>query len=797
MKTNEKKHAGIKLQIAAIFIMALLYSNLNAQGPKGSNDIPQSPYFLLKNKDLPVESFPLNETNVDVNISGVIADVTVEQKYVNSGLVPIEAVYVFPGSTRSAVYSMKMKIGSRIIEAEIHEKQKARKIYEKAKEKGKRASLLEQHRPNVFTMNVANVMPGDTIAIELCYTEVLIPNESVYEFVFPTVVGPRYENKRDNDMLASNNTWTSNPYLAKGENPQSHLDINVNLNSGIPVKELKSDSHDVSIKYVSKNKAEIKLRNKNDFSGNRDYILQYKLAGDKIETGLLMYEGKDENFFLSIIQPPERTKKENIAPREYIFIVDVSGSMNGFPLEVSKAMFKSLMTKLSTRDKFNILFFAGGSDFYSDKSLSANETNIKAAIEFLNSRSSSGGTEMLPAIQKAMKVEKSEGFSRSFVILTDGYVSIEPEAFKMISDNLGKANFFPFGIGTSVNRHIIEGIAHVGNSEPFVITNRGEANEASQRFIDYISAPLLTDIKLNYEDFEVYDYEPTKVRDIFANSPVIIFGKWKGKPKGKIVLQANANGKHFEHSINLKRFMPDEKNNGLKYLWAREKIRNLSDFAHTNDNEDIKTEVTNLGLKYNLLTNYTSFVAVEKEIINANGEPETIDQPLPLPLGVEESAVSVAMEDGDVPITRMEGIPPLPPAPKVNEILEIVDDEMELEDIEVIEEECEETIFLIVEQMPEFPGGEKAMQKYIVENLKYPETAREYGISGKVYLRFVINEDGSMSNITVARGVDPLLDAEAIRVLKKMAKEKKWKWGLNRGKPVKVWYTIPISFNLN
>jgi len=429
------KNISIALLLACII---LPFSNLQAQE---GEDKTLSPYFFVKSNSNETESLPLLHTEANANITGVIADVKITQIYKNGGKTPIEAIYVFPASTRAAVYNMKMTIGERVVVAQIQEKGKARKTYEKAKKAGKSASLLEQQKPNVFQMNVANILPNDTIKVELFYTELLVPENGIYEFVYPTVVGPRYSNQAASDVLASDK-WVENPHLHEGKKPPYTFDINVRINAGIPIQNVSCSSHDVTINFKNKDQAAISLKNGNKSGGNKDYILKYALKGKKIENGLLLYEGEKENFFLMMMQPPKRIQPKSIPPREYIFIIDISGSMYGFPLDVSKKMMSELLSTMRPTDVFNMMFFAGGSNVYSKKSVPATSHNIKNAMAAIDEQQGGGGTELLPALKNALAMTPSDDYARSFVILTDGYVTVEEETFELIQDNLGNANFF-------------------------------------------------------------------------------------------------------------------------------------------------------------------------------------------------------------------------------------------------------------------------------------------------------------------------------------------------------------------
>ncbi len=617
-------------------VPSLSDTSLNIQN---KDDQTLSPYFFVKSEDPDVDQLPLLSTSARVSIAGVIADVVVHQVYKNSGRSPIEALYVFPASTRAAVYAMKMTIGERTIQARIKEREAARKAYEQAKSEGKTASLLEQQRPNVFQMNVANIMPGDSIVVEMKYTELLVPTEAIYEFVYPTVVGPRYSNQKASE--AKDNKWVANPYLKEGEKSQTAFDISVDINSGVPLQDVACLSHKTSINYDGKRDATITLDKSETNGGNRDYILRYRLSGNKIESGLMLYEGKEENFFLAMVQPPGRITQSMIPNREYLYVIDISGSMRGQPLDVSKSMMSSLLSKLRPTETFNILMFSGGSKVFSEQPITATRENIQKGLDFVSNARGGGGTQLVRALKRAMALPKAEKGSRSIVVITDGYVSFEKETFDVIRQNLNEANLFSVGIGSSVNRYLIEGMARAGSGEPLVITLREKEDiEAkAEKFRNLIQYPVLTQIETRYNGFKVFDVEPLSLPDVFANRPILLYGKWKGEPRGQMVLSGLSGEKQFKKVLDVKNTKPDQNNAALRYLWARHKIAMLSDFNKVLHTDEHKKEITELGLKYNLLTNYTSFVAIDSEVRNTSDTSVTVKQPLPLPEGVSNYAV--------------------------------------------------------------------------------------------------------------------------------------------------------------
>ena len=609
--------------------------------PKSTEDKTFSPYMFVKSNDPTVDQLPLKSNHVLINIAGVIAHVQVRQTYVNQGERPIEAVYVFPGSTRAAVHSMVMQVGNRKIKAQIKEKQKAREIYEEAKSEGKTASLLEQNRPNVFTMNVANILPGDTVSITMEYTELLVPEEGTYEFVYPTVVGPRFNGERIDK--ASQNTYAAQPYSAEGDAPAIDFFLRAQLNTPIPAKRVNSPSHQIQTNKLSKGITQIMLDSTEIDGGNRDFILNYSLRGNKIESGLMVHEGEKENYFLLMVEPPQRKESITIPPREYLFVVDVSGSMTGEPLDISKSLMRELLSQLRPEDQFNILVFAGTSGWLNDTPLSPSKDNVDKAMEKLDKISGGGGTYLLDALKKGMELSPDgDEVARTYVILTDGYITVEREAMNYIRSHRHQANLFAVGIGYSTNRHIIEGMAYAGKGEPYFISDPRESKEVSKRLSEAALSPILSHARLQAQGMEIYDVEPFSLSDVMADRPLIVFGKYKNRDKGALSITGTAGEGPWSAVYPLAEATTED-NEALPLLWARERIRYLDDWAtsfESRSEQEIEAEVTRLGLQHSLLTRFTSFVAVDDTIRNeAPEETQKVNQPLPLPKGVSNLAL--------------------------------------------------------------------------------------------------------------------------------------------------------------
>jgi len=629
-----------------VLTLTLLLFSLPAwAGPQGDAvDRVRSPYFFVEGTNPGTESFPLKSTQVTANISGVIADVTVTQVYENHGVVPIHAKYVFPGSTRSAVHGMRIRVGDKAVVARIQERQKAAQEFEEAKAAGKSASLLEQQRPNVFTMAVANILPGNRVEVELTYSEMLVPEQGIYQFVYPTVVGPRYSNTPES-AASEPVKWVQTPYLHEGQPTPASLSVHVNLSTGVPLAAYRSPSHQVKVDRESLSVAHISLDND---AGSRDFILDYQLSGKEIQSGLLVYEGAQENFFLLTVQPPERIAAREIPPREYIFVLDVSGSMHGFPLDTAKQVIKNLIGRIKPSDTFNVILFSGGSRVLSPRSLAANSQNVTRALSLIDGLDAGGGTELEAALRKAIQLPRTDFESRSIVVITDGYIAEERGVFTLIHESLNTTNFFAFGIGSGVNRYLIEGIARAGQGEPFVVIRPEEAEAAGDRFRQYIESPVLTNVNVSYRGFDAYDVEPQTQPDLFGERPVVVLGKWRGAKLGQIEVTGRTANGTFSRTFDLKDSATRPEHAALPQLWARNRIARLSEFNFGRDDEAVR-EVTTLGLTYSLLTAHTSFIAVLEEVRNPGGQAADVDQPLPLPDGVSDLAVGGQYGSGAEP----------------------------------------------------------------------------------------------------------------------------------------------------
>lgn len=639
------------LGLAAASFSLLLARPLHAQEVPGPRQATASPYFFVRSDSPDIDRLPLKGTDVDVHVAGVIADVMVTQTYRNEGQRPIEARYVFPGSTRAAVSGLEVRLGGRLITARIRKKAQARIDYDSAKKEGKTAALLEQQLPNVFQMKVANILPGDDVQVKLHYTELLVPQSGSYQFVFPTVVGPRYDSPSSGNAGAP---WVAQPVLHAGVAPSTRFDLRVALDSPIGIQELRSRTHAIEVqKREDGEHAEVRLTPGAGTADDRDFVLDWRLAGDRIESGLMLSKGAGEggeNFFLAMVEPPKSVPATAIAPRDYIFVVDISGSMHGFPLDTARTLLERLIGGLRPSDSFNVLLFSGSNRMLSPHSVPATRANVERALATLRDYQGSGSTELIPALRRAYAEPKPPGLSRSIVVVTDGYVTVEREAFELVRRNLGQANLFAFGIGSAVNRLLMEGLARAGMGEPFVVTDPLQAPEQAARFRRMVESPVLTGVQARFEGLDVYDVEPPALPDVLGERPVIVFGKWRGEPHGRLVVEGRGAEEPYRRELAV-----DSANivdgTALRSLWARDRIQRLGDQEALEGGDAYRARITELGLRYGLLSNYTSFIAVDERVRNPAPQGSVgVDQPVPLPQGVSELAVGAKADaDSDEP----------------------------------------------------------------------------------------------------------------------------------------------------
>lgn len=705
------------------------------------------------------QACPLKHTDVVADVSGFFARVHVRQVFHNPTKEKIEAIYVFPLPQHAAVDDMVMTIGDRRVVGQIRKREEARAIYEQAKAAGHVASLLDQERPNIFTQSVANIEPGVEVAIEISYVETLKYEDGQFEFTFPMVVGPRYipgggsapaplTTGQPTPQVPDADKITP-PVTPKGTRAGHDISLKVRIDAGMAIQDIASVLHDVDVTPDGTTGAMVALKNRDEIP-NRDFILHYRLATDQIAHGLLTHVDECGTFLTILLQPPKRVLQTMVVPRELVFVLDTSGSMSGYPIEKSKETMAKLIDGMGPADTFNLITFAGDTSILWSEPRPATPENRKAAQEFLATRKGGGGTEMMKAIDAALRVQTpsfrsqwdrfigpdnkpgrdqlgparrpfttrghfyrakpasckfvsgdpqlAEAFlvsadgTRAFALkfppntriappgdgaaveltgdcystqggvfvqtksieitpirvvcfMTDGFVGNDMAIIDAVKKNADTTRVFSFGAGNGVNRFLLDGMAHAGRGEVEYVTLASQGDEAARKFHERLQSPVLTDISIDWGGLPIDEVYPERVDDLFSSKPIVVHTRLKGPvTPATLTLRGMTGEGPYESQIALEATGRREKNPSIVSLWAREKVeslmnRDLAAMQQGTPPADIKETIIGVGLAYRLLTQFTSFVAVEELTITSGGQAKTIQVPVEMPDGVSYEGV--------------------------------------------------------------------------------------------------------------------------------------------------------------
>lgn len=608
----------------ALLLLSILVCAFSAS----AQQITEGSLFANDAKGKALGPCPLKTTSVRADISGFVARITVRQEFENKFTMPIEAVYAFPLSHNGAVDRMTMTIGDRNITGKIMRREEARAVYESAKAEGKTASLLDQERENIFTQSVANIMPGQGVTVEISYVETLKYEDGAYEWVFPMTIGPRYIPAGVKDAAKVT------PPIA--ETRAGHdISVEVNLNAGVPVEGIRSTSHDIDQVNATPSTAKVTLRDEKVIP-NKDFVLRYDVTGNRIEDAVLTHADDRGGFFTLILQPPDKFVNEDRTPKEIVFVLDTSGSMSGFPIEKAKEAMKLSLDGLYPDDTFNLITFAGDTQIVFDKPVTATEANIEKAQAVLDQQRGYGGTEMMTAIKAALEPSDASDHVRVVCFMTDGEVGNDDQIVAEVQKH-PKARVFAFGIGTSVNRSLLDRISREGRGEAEYVSLTDDGSKAAKSFYERVRTPLLTDISIDWNGLPVADIYPSRIEDLFSAKPLIIKGRFTKAASGTIKLKGLVAGQPYEREIKVDLPQKESANDSLATLWARQRIDELTSQSLQADTDAKRTNfvkmITGVGLEYGLMTSYTSFVAVEDKIVNEGGKQVTKQVPVELPAG--------------------------------------------------------------------------------------------------------------------------------------------------------------------
>ena len=653
--TGSRRNVRVVVLLGVLLVLIILSSSLQSvRAEKQESTSTPGSLQMLDKSGQPLGFCPLKHTDVQGQISGAVARVTVTQEFYNPSEDKIEAVYVFPLPQNAAVDDMTMQVGARTIRGVIKEREEARKIYEAARQQGHVAALLDQERPNIFTQSVTNIEPGATVKVMISYVEVLKYEEGHSEFMFPMVVGPRYI-PGDSVVGKQGGGWAPDtnrvpdaskitPPVAKPGTRSGHdISVTVKINAGVPIRNLRSLQHKVSVDQTGKTAATVRLEDQDEIP-NRDFILRYEPAGARVSDALLTHrDANGDGYFTLILQPPTRPAETDISPKEIVFVLDTSGSMSGFPVEKGKELVRKMLTHLNPHDTFNLITFSGDTAILFPEPVYPTEANMERAEEFLASRRGSGGTEMMKAIRAALDPSDESDHVRVVCFITDGYVGNDMEIIGEVKRH-PNARVFSFGIGTSVNRFLLDNMAAAGRGEVEYVTLEQKAGPAAERLFERMRSPLLTDITIEWNGLPVKEIYPALIPDVFAAKPVVLYGKYTSGANGTITIRGRQGGVPYEKEIKVELPELNTDHDVLGSLWARQKIEHLmaedwGGMQSGTPKDDLKQQITQLGLEHRLMTQFTSFVAVEEQTVTVGGEPKVVQVPVEMPKGVSYEGV--------------------------------------------------------------------------------------------------------------------------------------------------------------
>ncbi len=664
--------------------------------PAGSMSAPRAPSpapagLLARGDDgEPIGAFPLERTDVHVEIAGWTAATHLTQTFTNPHEEVVEAVYVFPLPTSAAVHDFEMEIGGRRIVGVIRPRDEAERIYAAARSRGQTASLMSQERTNVFTQSVANIAPGDRVDVRITYFHQLEYDEGAYEYVFPMVVGPRYMpgarqpaaravtdagavvgggggGTSPDTTQVPDASRISPPVLPESMRSGRDVGIDVSIDAGVRIGNVMSPSHDIRVQHDTPARATVSLAVR-DAIPNKDFVLRWTIATDRAQPGFVAHRTDEHGGFFSAFLVPEIDPEDaEVTPREITFVIDSSGSMRGIPIETSKHLVTTALRRMRAYDRFNIIQFAGGTGSMADAPVEASPENVATGVAYLADLKGTGGTEMLAGVRAWLSQPRDPRYLRVVVFLTDGFVGNEEPIHALIRDEGQDARWFAFGIGSSVNRLLIEGIAELGHGAAEVVLPReqGAADAAAARLFRRFASPLLVDVTIDANGLPLTDVYPRRIPDLFAGEPIKVFGRFTGPARGELLFRGRIGSREVVIPVAVDLPENEPQHAGLASIWARTRIANLSRErlgAEGDARTGLSDRIRELALEFRLMSSETSLLAVDESRIVGDGSPLRVLMPVELPqdvsfegaVGPRPGARAVRLESWGVTLAEAE-----------------------------------------------------------------------------------------------------------------------------------------------
>ncbi len=590
-------------------------------------------------------ALPLEHTLVNMQVTGPVASVIVSQRFGNPLKESAELDYLYPLPEDAAITGFDLRIGDRLIHGDLREHEAARAAYEDARGQGKRAGLFEQRRPNLFAVRLANVQAGETIQAELHYQQRLKFDEDAhsgsYELVFPMGLTPKY----DRPQNPKEGEGVHAP-VARMDEKIGPVEINLSVDAGLPVGDPTSPSHPIEAVRLDDRRFQAHLAG--DQIPDHDFILRYPVLGTQVQAAGWSSGEPDKAYFLATLVPPVLEEEIEPLPREFIFILDRSGSMTGDPIRQARNALRACLRTLAPKDTFRILLFDNTLEWFQPEPAQAAQEQVQRADKYLDQVQGRGGTEIGMALKAALDLPQDAERVRFLIFLTDGAVSAESSILESIRKKIGTARLFTFGIGPSVNRALLNRMSALGRGRSAFLQLDEDIEGAIIRFQDSVSFPVLTDLTLEWENGQAWDIYPTRLPDLYYGQPLEICGRFGAGKTGPVRLtvrglragEARHAGKanYADQAVLLRLTLPEPASTdaAIERVWARARVDDLLEkMEMAPDQADkLRAEVLGLALENHLVTPLTSFVAVDQQT-TAGGQPHVLHVAQPLPQGLQ------------------------------------------------------------------------------------------------------------------------------------------------------------------
>lgn len=599
------------------------------------------PDLLATGKAGELVPIPLQHSSYEARVAGILAETHVRQTYANPFAAKIEATYVFPLPEDAAVTDFLVTIGERKIRGLVREREEAKRLYQEAKNQGYVAALLTEERPNLFTQKLANLEPGKQIDVEITYFNTAKLLDGEFELALPTVVGPRYNPAGSTggiDAVPRGKGCTSPQavaveYLAPDERSGHLVDIAVELDPQVPLEKISSPSHAIAAQDLGGGRTRITLQAKETVP-NRDFILRWRPAGQALQTAFWTGGDADERTFALLLAPPASEAELPRQPREMIFVVDRSGSMDGKPMAKVREAMRNCLNGLDVNDTFQIVEFSSNASSFGDRPVPATEGNVRKAIDYINKLNSGGGTEVEAGFKCAFAIPHDSQKLRIVSIMTDGYIGNEAEILRLVQDQLGDARIFAFGVGNSVNRYLVEELARVGYGAAAIVGLDEDSGAAIDQFYRRAAYPALTDVAIDWGGLQVTEVYPRRIPDLFVGRPVLVTGRLlaPATPGTRIALSGKRGGEPVRQTIPGPAAATPIP--AVAHLWARHKIAGMLADPAAASQPEFQKALVDFSVSHAVLCPYTAFLAVDASRVTEGQAGYSVNVPVPVPDGV-------------------------------------------------------------------------------------------------------------------------------------------------------------------